>query len=161
MVIQRRIRKTTRVVEEVDMACESPLLHGWRERVDRNGNAFVLQRGHDGIESRNLFGGVHGTCARIARRRTDVDGVCTVARELQRVGDRRVGVGMATAGGKRILGQVHHPEDSTRRQMMPSAASSSSSASPSPRRPLYTAPLSDPRIGAPRTTRPGVREKRG
>jgi len=143
------------------MACESPLLYGRRERVDRDGHAFALQRGHDGVESRDLVRRLHGARPWIAGCCADVDGICAIARELQRVRDRGVGVGMTTAGGKRILGQVHHPEDSTRRQMMPSAASSSSSASPSPRRPWYTAPLSDPRIGAPRTTRPGVREKRG
>ncbi len=143
------------------MACESPLLHGRRERVDRDRDAFALQRGHDRIESRDLVRRFHGLRTWVAGRCADVNGICAVADELQRVRDGGVGVGVATAGGKRILGQVHHPEDSTRRQMTPSDASASSSASPSPRRSLYTLALSAPSTGAPRTTRPGVRENRG
>jgi len=143
------------------MAIEGPGLHGRLERVDRHRDAGRLQRRHDRCQPADLLVGPDGLRIRVARRCAEIVGVCAVAREAERMGDGRVGIQVTAAARERVLGQIHDPEDSAARQITPSRASSRMSSSPSPRRPLYTASLSAPSAGAPRSIRPGVREKRG
>ena len=85
------------------MASECPALHDGLEGVDRHLNAFALERGHDGIEPANLFRRLDCSRTWVAGGCADIDGICAIAYELERVSDRALGIGMTAACEKRIL----------------------------------------------------------
>ncbi len=143
------------------MASECPALYGRLERVDGDRDSGRLERRDDRLEPPDLLVRRHRSRTRVAGCRAEIDGVCAVGDERERVGDRGLRIGMTAARGKRIFGKVDDSEDPRRGQITPSFASWASSSSVRPSTPLYTASLSAPSAGAPRATSADVREKRG
>jgi hypothetical protein len=156
-----RIWKTAHVVEVCHVVCEGPALDLGLEGVHGHRNACSVQGGDDRLQAADLFSGRHRTCLGVAGRRPEVDRIGTLPGQVQGVRDRTLGVEVASADGKGILGQIDDAEDPAGRQMTPSAVSVASVAASRPSSSPYTSALCAPRRGAPPAIRPGVREKRG